>query len=519
MSKRGRHSQHRKQNKDSTLFVSIRGQKLPDYITGQHLKQHFQQFEHVIVNSKVQREKDTMKSKGYAFINFTSSSAANEAMRTLQGSLLRGRFPLKIKKYARKGSAKGATCLPDSDTESISDSDSDSTNTTLYVGVFDSKFPNYINSGHLRNHFSEFEHTIENAMIVRDMQTKQTKGYGFVTFTSHAAAEVAMKKLRGSKLHGKFKLFINFKGRRGSTSTTLSPSSSTAPSLSPSLASSTVDLSCFSEDETEQSESDCKLYVSVNKSKFPNYINSRHLEAHFFEFKEHIKKALIVRDFRTKRTKGYGFVTFKSRAAAETAMKNLRGSKLDGKFSLFISVKKDDMEQQSSPIEDEKVLEPLSRSTEELLYLRYHFYTSPTVASLALKNSLSAEVMLRENGIYLHGTQAAVSRSISQVRTSTLLHNLQTLAFHGTWNPSFVIQLNESILPGINQSDKDVVCILSSQHEQGPNSTSFTVQIYSHNYKTLQEAYQELNVSARLIFITDHTFWCLIHLFTCLFRS
>ena len=496
MSKRDGRSQHRKEKDDSTLYVSVRGRKLPDYITRKHLKKHFEQFEHVIVNSKVQREKDTMKSKGYAFINFTSSAAANLAMQTLQGSLLHGRFPLSIEKYVRKGPAKGAGCATDSDTESVSDSDSDSTNTTLYVGVFDSKFPNYVNSRHLREHFSEFEHSIENAMIVRDMQTKQTKGYGFITFTSHAAAKVAMKKLRSSKLHGKFKLFINFKGRR-SASTTLSPSSSTTPSLSPSRASSTVDLlSCFSEDETEQSESDCKLYVSVNKSKFPNYINSRHLEAHFSEFKPHIKKAIIVRDFRTKRSKGYGFVTFKSQSAAETAMKKLRGSKLDGKFSLFISVKKDDMEQQSSPIEEEKVIVPLSRSTEELLYLRYHFYTSPTVASLALMNSLPAKLTLRENTLYLYGTQSDVSRSTSQIHTSTLLQNLQTLTFHGTWNQSFIIQLQDSFLPEINESGEDVVCILSSQHEQGPNSTSFTVQIYSHNYKILQEKHQKLNVSA-----------------------
>ena len=498
MSKRGRRSQHRKEKDECTLFVSIRGQKLPDYITGQHLKQHFEQFEqfeHVIVSSKVQREKDTMKSKGYAFINFTSSAAASQAMHTLQGSLLRGKFPLNIRKYVRKGSEKGAACAPDSDTESVSDSDSDSTNTTLYVGVFNSKFPNYVNSRHLREHFSEFEHSIENAMIVRDMQTKETKGYGFVTFTSHAAAEVAMKKLRGSKLHGKFKLFINFRGNKGSTST-LSPASSTTPSLSTSRASSTVDLlSCFSEDEIEQMESDCKVYVSVNKSRFPNYINSRHLEAHFCEFKEHIKKAIIVRDFRTKRSKGYGFVIFRSQSAAETAMKKLRGSKLDGKFSLYISVKKDDMERQSSPTEDEKVTVPLSRSTEELLYLRYRFYTSPTVASLALKNSLPAELILRENTIYLCGTQTTVTRSTIQLSTSKLLNNLQTLAFHGTWNPSFVIQLKDSILPEINQSEEDVVCILSSQHEQDPNSTSFTVQIYSHNYKVLQETHQKLNVS------------------------
>ena len=499
MSKKGRHSQHRKEKEkdDSTLFISVRGQKLPDYITGKHLKEHFEQFQHVIVNSKVQREKDTMKSKGYAFINLTSSAAASEAMQTFQGSLLRGKFPLKIKKYVQKGPAKGAACTlsADSDTESISDSDSDSTNTTLYVGVFNSKFPNYVNSRHLQEHFSEFEHSIDNAMIVRDMQSKETKGYGFVTFTSHAAAEVAMKKLRGSKLHGKFRLFINFKGSKGSTST-LSPSSSTTPSLSSSRASSTIDLlSCFSEDEIEQSESDCKVYVSVNKSRFPNYINSRHLEAHFSEFKQHIKKAIIVRDRKTKRSKGYGFVMFKSQSAAETAMKKLRGSKLDGKFSLFISIKKDDTEQQSSPVEDEKVLVPLSRSTEELLYLRYRFYTSPTVVSLALMNSLPAELMLRENTLYLYGTQSAVSRSTNQLCASTLLQNLQIIAFRGTWNQSFIILLQDSILAEINDSEEDVVCILSSQHEQAPDNISFTVQIYSHNYTILQETRQKLNVS------------------------
>ena len=497
MSKGGRHSHHRKAKDESTLFVGVKGSKLPDYITGQHLKQHFEQFEDDIVNARVWRDKD-MKSKGYAFIDFTSGAAANEAMRTLQGSFLRGKFPLNLK-HARKDPAKGGARTTDSDTESVFDSDSDSTNTTLYVGVFDSKFPNYVNSGHLREHFAEFEHCIENAMIVRDMQTKQTKGYGFVTFTSHAAAKLAMKKLRSSKLHGKFKLFINFKGTKGSTSTTLSPSSSTTPSLSPSRASSTIDLSsCFSDDEMEQSGSGCTLYVSVNKSRFPNRINSRHLESHFSEFKEHIKKAMIVRDFQTKQSKGYGFVTFTSQSVAETAMKKLCGSKLDGKFSLFISVKKDDVKQRSvtsNPVEDEKVLVRLSGSTEELLYLQYRFYTLPTVASSALKKSLPAELMLRGNTLFLYGTQSAISRSTSQIHTSRLLQNLKSLAFNATWDQSFVAQLRDFILPEINQSEEDVVCIISDQCEQGPSSIAFTVQVFSHNYKTLQEAHQKLNVS------------------------
>ena len=500
MSKGGRHS-HRKAKDESTLFVSVKGSQLPNYITGEHLKQHFVQFEDYIVNARVWRDKDTMKSKGYAFITFTSSAAASEAMRTLQGSLLRGKFPLTLN-YAWKDPANGGARATDSDSESVTDFDSNFTNTTLYVGVFDSKFPNYVNSGHLREHFAEFEHCIENAMIVRDMQTKQTKGYGFVTFTSHAAAELAMKKLRGSKLNGKFRLFINFKGMKGSISTTLSPCSSTTPSLSSSRASSTIDLcSCFSDDEIEQSGNGCTLYVSVNKSRFPNRINSRHLESHFSEFKEHIMKAMIVRDFQTKQSKGYGFVTFTSQSVAETAMKKLCGSKLDGKFSLFISVKKDDMKQKStasSPVESEKVLVRLSGSTEELLYLQYRFYTSPTVASIALKKSLPAELMEGENTLFLYGTQSAISRSTGQIHASRLLQNLKSLAFNATWDQSFVLQLRDFILPEINRYEEDVVCLISNQREQGPSSIAFTVQIFSHNYKTLQEAHQKLNVSVHI---------------------
>lgn len=500
MSRRGRRSRSRQANAEKTLFVSVKGSQLPDYITGQHLREHFEQFEDVIVDSKVQRDKDTMKSKGYAFINFTSSAAASEAMQILQGSLLRGKFSLNIQKYKRKGPSKGSTSTTDSDVESVafSDSDSDSTNATLYVGVFDSKFPNYVNSRHLREHFSEFEYCIENAMIVRDMQTKQTKGYGFVTFSSRPYAELAMKELRGSKLHDKFKLYINFKGRKGSTSGTLSPCSSTTPSLSLSRASSIADLITFSDDEMEQTGSECKLYVSLFKSKLPNYINSRHLESHFSEFKHQIKRAIVVRDRQTKRSKGYGFVFFTSPSAAEAALKKLRGSKLDGKLPLYISIKKDKEEQQSplsSLVESEKVLSHLGGSSEELLYLQHRFYTSPTVASLTLKSSLPAELVLRENTLFLFGTQSEISRSTSQIRASALLTNLQYQAYTETWSQSYFLQLQNLVLPEINASEHDVVCILSSQHEQGVGDVTFAVQIFSHSHKTLRETYQKLNVS------------------------
>ena len=479
MSGWGKYSRSHQEKDESTLFVTVKGSKLPHYITGQHLREHFEEFEDEIVNSMVCREKETMESKGYGFIKFTSSFAASEAMQILQGSLLRGKFPLLLK-YKR-------SYVCGSDTDSAVDSVSNSNNTTLYVGVFNSKFPDYVNSGHLRQHFAEFDHCIKDVMIVRDMKTKETKGYGFVEFTSNAAAKLAMKQLRGSKLHGKFSLFINLKERKGSRSST--------PSVSVSRASSTFDLSsCDFEDDTEQSGSDCTLYVSVYNSKFPNYINSRHLEAHFSEFDEHIKRAMIMRDMKTKESKGFGIVTFSSQSVAERAMKKLRGSKLNGKFSLYINIKKY-KSSTSSPAVAEKSLVQLSGTTEQLLYLRHYFYIFPTTASSAVKESLPAQLELRDNILFLFGTDNARRVSTNQIHASRLIQNLQSRTFRGTWDTSFVDQLCNSILPPINKSEEDVLCILTHRQEQGPNLTSFAVQIFSHSLKILKESQEKLDVS------------------------
>ena len=491
MSARRRRSRSNKTKDECTLFVTVKGSQLPQYITGQHIKEHFEQFSDDIVTSRVWREKETMKSKGYAFIEFTSSSIATEAMRTLQGSLLRGKFPLLIK-YAKQSSDSGSSVVA-SDSDSDVESENDSDSATLYVGVFNSKFPNYVNSGHLKQHFADFEEYIKNAMIVRDMLTKETKGYGFVTFTSHAAAELAMKKLRGSKLHGKFKLYINMKEGEGSRSTT--------PSLSHSRASSTIDLSspCTLLDDcsTDQSEGACTLYVSVQKSKFPNHINSRHLESHFSEFNEHMKKAIIVRDMKTKESKGFGLVTFSSHTVALGAMRKLRGSKLNGKFSLFIRLKdKTKHSTLACPVEDEESLVPLRGTPEQLLYLRYRFYNFPTGVSSGLMKSLPAQVIVRDGTLYLLGTENARRRSTSQIHASELLQNLKSCDFSEIWDRYFVNQLCDTILPPINNSEQDILCIITEKQEQGPDKISFAVQLFSHSIMILQETHQKLTVSA-----------------------
>ena len=80
----------------------------------------------------------------------------------------------------------------------------------------------------------------------------------------------------------------------------------------------------------------CKVTVKVKYSKFPDYINSRHLRQHFLYFKDHIVKAEIVRDHLTKKSKGSGCITFSSKAVAVDAVNELEGSKLQGKFKLVL---------------------------------------------------------------------------------------------------------------------------------------------------------------------------------------
>ena len=64
-----------------------------------------------------------------------------------------------------------------------------------------SRLPNSIQSVHLEAHFWVFEQTLEEAFILSDPTTKQSRGFGFAVFKSKRAAEAAIRKLDGSVLH------------------------------------------------------------------------------------------------------------------------------------------------------------------------------------------------------------------------------------------------------------------------------------------------------------------------------
>ena len=135
----------------------------------------------------------------------------------------------------------------------------------------------------------------------------------------------------------------------------------------------------------EPVESSYVLFVRVRNSKFPDYIGDSDLRSHFVEFDDHIVDVLISRNPKTNESCGYGFVAFSSYSAAKSAMRELQGSKLHGKFSLYIRFEGLRHLKHSIPSEAKKEVHvPLQLSNEQLIYLKQCFFISPTPLSLSL---------------------------------------------------------------------------------------------------------------------------------------
>ena len=72
------------------------GARLPEYVTEQHIREHFREFNHAISKVDSVRDKHTNASKGYFFVTFQTEAYANMAIQTLNRSLLLGKHKLKV---------------------------------------------------------------------------------------------------------------------------------------------------------------------------------------------------------------------------------------------------------------------------------------------------------------------------------------------------------------------------------------------------------------------------------------
>ena len=87
------------------------GARLPEYVTEQHIREHFREFSHAISKVDSVRDKHTNASKGYFFVTFQTEAYANMAIRTLNQSLLLGKHKLKVE--LQKSYPNSSTLNPD----------------------------------------------------------------------------------------------------------------------------------------------------------------------------------------------------------------------------------------------------------------------------------------------------------------------------------------------------------------------------------------------------------------------
>ncbi|KAF3492003.1 ribosome biogenesis protein Nop4 [Arthroderma uncinatum] len=166
----------------------------------------------------------------------------------------------------------------------------------------------------LTEHFSQ-SYPLKHATVVLDPQTKQSKGYGFVTFTDHEDAELAAKELNNSVLEGK-KIKIELAEPRHREIDEKEGKS--VPSSAPSKVKEL-------KDKRKQEALPPKLIIR----NLPwSVTEPEHLELLFRSYGK-IKHAVVPK--KGTRVAGFGFVVMRGRKNAERAIEGVNGKEVDGR--------------------------------------------------------------------------------------------------------------------------------------------------------------------------------------------
>ena len=124
-------------------------------------------------------------SKGYGFVHFESKESAEEAIAKLNGLLLNDKKVVVCHHISRK--------------DRVAQTDAAK---SIYTNVFVKNLDENVDDAELERLFSTYG-KITSALISRDESTGRSKGFAFVNFENHGAAEAAVNGLNGSDFHGR----------------------------------------------------------------------------------------------------------------------------------------------------------------------------------------------------------------------------------------------------------------------------------------------------------------------------
>ena len=253
---------------------------------------------------------------------------------------------------------------------------------------------------------------------------------------------------------------------------------------------SLFDEAAFSNDEGSDSASQdgdcsssqegrCIVFVSPQGSSFSDDVQGKDLYQ-FFRSKfgrRQIKYANVVRNRRSKKTRGYGRVKFASNSVAREAITRFNGCLFLGTYRLYIGF-----------VREPEIKEVMFQCTaEQLLYLSYSFFEGLSQKVSSLKRSLSAKVINKNSRIYLLGTTQEIESGCE-----VLDHFISGLGYRKVsykYDCNHMRILEESFIPAIMKNE--ITCVLKTETP----ADLMHVHIFSHNTESLTSALRKFQVN------------------------
>lgn len=202
--------------------------------------------------------------------------------------------------------------------------------------LFVRSLPPTATSESLTEYFSQ-HYPVKHATVVVDRATKESRGYGFVTFTDADDAIEAKKKLNGQTLGGR-RLVLDVaepRHRAGGNSVVKSGLAEEKRRREEEMAEARKAPKLIIRNlpwSVKKPEQLSKLFMKYGKIKFTDLPNDK------------------------GKLKGFGFVTFRTKKHAEKAMEEMNGKDVDGRpIAVDWAVSKDEWEQQQTQeVEDDE---------------------------------------------------------------------------------------------------------------------------------------------------------------------